>query len=95
MTDPVHEIGITELYQEIRHLSDKLTDYVNRQDREQVSLTHRMAEVEKDQTEMRAQIQAEHLRRMAAKHQAWIATWTALIFPVVVAVVLALVLNKG
>lgn len=95
MTEPVHEIGIAELYQEIRTLSDKLTDYVNRQDREQVSLTHRVSELEKDATDLRVRLEAEYLRRQAAKHQAWIATWTALIFPVIVAVVLAVILTKG
>lgn len=95
MTPPMHEIGIAELYQEIRSLSDKLTEYVNRQDREQVSLSHRVAELEKDHTDLRVKLEAEYARRQAAKHQAWIATWTALIFPVIVAVILALIMSKG
>lgn len=95
MTMPTHEIGIAELYAEIRSLSDKLTDYVNRQDREQVSLAHRVTELEKDATDLRTRLEAENIRRQQAKHQAWIATWTALIFPIVLAVLFALFAAKG
>jgi hypothetical protein len=94
MTEPVHQIGMTELYQELRSLGDKLSDYMGRQDVESNSLTHRVGELEKDLTEMKSKQEADAVRRSNVSFQIKMAFASSLIFPILVAVVVAL-LMKG
>lgn len=95
MTEPVHQIGMTELYQELRSLGDKLSEYMNRQDVESNTLGHRVAELEKDLTEMKAKHEAEAVRRSNVGFQIKLAFATSLIFPILLMVVGALFMAKG
>lgn len=95
MSEPVHQIGMTELYQELRSLGDKLSDYMGRQDVESNSLTHRVAELEKDLTEMKSRHEAEEVRRSNVGFQIKLTLATSLIFPILLMVVGALFITKG
>lgn len=95
MSEPVHQIGMAELYQELRSLGDKLSDYMNRQDVESNTLQHRVGEVEKDLAEMKSRQEAEAVRRSNTSFQIKMAIATALVFPILVAVVTALLIAKG
>jgi len=78
-----HKIGIPELYTEVRTIGDKLTEYINRQDVQSTSLSHRVAELEKDMTDIRANQQAEKAQRAANTRQVWMATFTSLLLPLI------------
>lgn len=86
---------MTELYQEIRSLGDKLSDYMGRQDVESNSLAHRVGELEKDFTDMRARHEAEAVRRSNTSFQIKLAIATSFFFPILVMVVGALLMTKG
>lgn len=90
----VHSIGMTELYTEIRTLGDKLTDYINRHDVESSKHAHEIAELRKDLTALEVKFETETLRRATASKQAFWAILTSLVFPVLVAVVVAVMLAK-
>lgn len=94
MTEPVHQIGMTELYQELRSLGDKLSDYMGRQDVESNTLTHRVTELEKDLTAMQSRHEADEVRRSNVSFQIKMAFATAFLFPVLV-VVVGLLISKG
>lgn len=94
MTEPVHQIGMTELYQELRSLGDKLSEYMNRQDVESNTLGHRVAELEKDLTELKHGQEAEKVQRSAASFQIKMAIATSLVFPILVLIV-GLLIAKG
>lgn len=95
MTEPVHQIGMTELYQELRSLGDKLSEYMNRQDVESNTLGHRVAELEKDLTELKHAQEAEKVRRSTTSFQVKMAIVTSFVFPILVAVIVALLMTKG
>lgn len=95
MNEPVHQIGMTELYQELRSLGDKLSDYMNRQNVESNGLLHRVDELEKDLAEMKSKQEAEAVRRSNTSFQIKMAFATALLFPVLVAVIVGLLAMKG
>lgn len=95
MSEPVHQIGMTELYQELRSLGDKLSDYMGRQDVESNSLSHRVAELEKDLAEVRSKHEAEEVRRSNTSLQIKLAIASSFIFPILVMVVGALLMTKG
>lgn len=95
MAEPVHQIGMTELYQELRSLGDKLSDYMGRQDVESNSLSHRVSELEKDHAEMRSRQEAEEVRRSNTSFQIKLAFATSFIFPILVMIVGALIMAKG
>lgn len=95
MTEPVHQIGMTELYQELRSLGDKLSDYMGRQDVESNSLIHRVSELEKDLAHMESRHEAEEVRRSNVSFQIKLAFVTSLVFPILVMVVGALWMTKG
>lgn len=95
MTEPVHQIGMTELYQELRALGDNLSKYMNRQDVESSTLKHRVEELEKDLNEMKSTQQAETVRRSNTNFQIKMALATSLLFPILVAVIVALFITKG
>jgi hypothetical protein len=78
-----HEIGIPELYGEVRLIGDKLTEYINRQDVSSTSLTHRVAELEKDLAEVKACQQSDKAQRAQTSRQLWMATLTAFFFPLI------------
>jgi hypothetical protein len=78
-----HEIGIPELYGEVRIIGDKLTEYINRQDVQSTSLAHRVQELEKDLLDIKACQQADKAEKRANARQVWMATLTAFIFPLV------------
>lgn len=90
----VHSIGMTELYTEIRSLSDKLSEYVNRQDVQTTSHGHEIVELKKDLTDLTARFEAEQLRRANTARQAFWAIMTALVFPILV-MVLGYYITKG
>jgi len=93
MSEPM-QIGIPELYQEIRSLGDRLTDYVNRQDVTSSTNTHKIGELEKDLTELKAKYEAEAVRRSNTNFQIKMAFLTALIFPILV-IVVGLLITRG
>lgn len=93
--EPVHQIGMTELYQELRSLGDKLSEYMNRQDVESNTLRHRVDELDKDLTELKSNLQAETVRRSNTNFQIKMAFATSLLFPILVAVIVALMITKG
>ncbi len=95
MMEPVHQIGMTELYQELRSLGDKLSEYMNRQDVESNTLRHRVDELDKDLTELKSNLQAETVRRSNTNFQIKMAFATSLLFPILVAVIVALMITKG
>lgn len=95
MTEPVHQIGMTELYNEIRALSDRFTEYTSRHGVESTSINHKIGELEKDLAEVRADLKAEAVRRSNTAWQMKLAVASSLIFPIIVAVVTALLLSKG
>jgi len=78
-----HKIGIPELYGEVRIIGDKLTEYINRQDVQSTSLTHRVVELEKDLAEVKACQQNDKTQRAATSRQLWMATLTAFLFPLI------------
>ena len=88
-----HKIGIPELYGEVRTIGDKLTEYINRQDVQFTSQGHRLSELEKDVSDLKAQHQAEHAEKKALSRQLWLSTLTALFFPVIL-LVLGLVIAR-
>lgn len=90
----VHSIGMTELYTEIRNLGDKLSDYINRHDVESSTHAHQINELRNDLTTLENKFETETLRRTMASRQAFWAILTSLVFPVVVAVVVFVTLNK-
>lgn len=81
-----HKIGIPELYTEVRIVGDKLTEYINRTDVSSTSQGHRINELEKDISELKAQHQAEKAEKKALSRQLWMSTLTALFFPVILLV---------
>lgn len=95
MPEPVHQIGMAELYQELRSLGDKLSDYMGRQDVESNSLVHRVSELEKDLAHMESRHEAEEVRRSNVSFQIKLAFATSLIFPIILMVVGALFMTKG
>jgi hypothetical protein len=95
MTEDGYKIGIPELYQEIRSLGDRLTEYVNRQDVTSSTQSHRIAELEKDFSDLNSRLETETLRRSNTNFQIKMAFLTALVFPIVVGVVVALMIAKG
>jgi len=90
----VHSIGMTELYTEIRSLGDKLGDYINRHDVESSTHAHQIADLRNDLTALEVKFEAERLSRVTASRQAFWAIMTALVFPVVVGVTVALLLTN-
>lgn len=95
VTEDGYKIGIPELYQEIRSLGERLTEYVNRQDVTSNTQTHRIAELEKDFSDMKTSYETEMIRRSNTNFQIKMAFLTALIFPILVGVVVALIMAKG
>lgn len=95
MSEPVHQIGITELYNEIRSLSERFTEYMSRHGVETASTGHKIAELEKDLTEVKADLKAEAVRRSNTAWQMKLAVASSLVFPIIVAVVTALIMAKG
>ena len=99
MEDPLgdekHVIGIPELYQEMRSLGDKLTDYINRQDVASNTAAHQIDELRRDLDDLQVRFESEQVRRANTTRQAWMATLTSLVFPVVVAVVVAILMSKN
>lgn len=95
MNEPVHQIGMTELYQEIRSLGDRLTEYINRQDVTSSTQNHRITELEKDFAELKSRHEAEEVRRSNTNFQIKMAFLTAFVFPIVVGVVIAAFALKG
>lgn len=91
----MHQIGMTELYQELRSLGDSLSKYMNRQDVESSTFRHRIEELEKDLTEMKSKQEAESVRRSNTNFQIKMAFATSLLFPILVAVIVALMITKG
>ena len=91
MTDPVHQIGMTELYNEIRGLGDKFTEHTSRQGVESAQTNHRVSELEKDLTEVKADMKAEAIRRSTQGWQLKMAFITALVFPILIAVLTTLI----
>lgn len=88
------QIGIPELYQEIRSLGDRLADFANRQDVTSSTHTHKISELEKDLAEIKAKQEAESVRRSNTNFQIKMAFLTALIFPILV-IVVGLLLTKN
>lgn len=95
MTEPVHQIGIPELYAEIRSLSDRLTEYMSRQSVESAQFALKIGELEKDHAELKAELRAEGIKRSTQAWQLKLAVATSLIFPLVVAAVTILLMSKG
>lgn len=95
MNEPVHQIGMTELYQEIRSLGDRLTEYINRQDVTSNTQSHRIAELEKDFADLKSKLETETVRRSNTNFQIKMAFLTALVFPIIVGVVIAAFAMKG
>lgn len=95
MTEPVHQIGITELYNEIRSLSERFTEYMSRHGVESTSVNHKITDLEKDLAEVKADLKAEAVRRSNTAWQMKLAVASSLIFPIIVAVVTALLMSKG
>ncbi len=91
----MHQIGITELYNEIRTLSERFTAYMSQHGVESASTSHKILELEKDLAEVKADLKAEAVRRANSAWQMKLAVASSLIFPIVVAVVTALLLTKG
>lgn len=94
MSEPVHQIGMTELYNEIRGLGDKFTEHTSRQGVESAQTNHRVGELEKDLTEVRADIKAEAIRRSTLAWQLKMAFITALASPILVTVISTLITAK-
>jgi hypothetical protein len=88
-----HKIGIPELYGEVRTIGDKLTEYINRQDVQFTSQGHRIQELEKDLVEVKLALQSEKAEKKAFSRQLWLATLTALFFPIIL-LVLGLVIAR-
>lgn len=95
MSEPVHEIGMTELYNEIRSLSDRLTDYMSRHGVESAQFALKIGELEKDLAELKSEQRAEAIKRGSQTWQLKLAVATSLIFPLIVAFVTALLITKG
>lgn len=95
MTEPMHQIGMTELYNEIRALSDRFTEYTSRHSVESTSVNHKIGELEKDLAEVRADLKAEGIRRSNTAWQMKLAVASSLVFPIIVAVVTILFAAKG
>jgi hypothetical protein len=95
VSEPVHQIGITELYNEIRALSERFTEYMSRHSVESTSMNHKVSELEKDLAEVKADLKAEHVRRSNTAWQMKLAVASSLIFPIIVGVVVALIVSKG
>lgn len=89
------QIGIPELYQELRSLGDRLVEYINQQNVTSTTQTHHITELEKDLNEMKTRLEAESVRRSNTNFQIKMAFLTALVFPIVVGVVVSLLLMKG
>lgn len=90
----MHSIGMTELYTEIRSLGDKLSEYINRHDVESATHSHEIAELRKDLTSLEIKFEAETTRRTLASKQAMWAILSSLVFPIMVAVIAAVLLTK-
>lgn len=88
----VHSIGMTELYNEIRSLGDKFSDYVNRHDVEASTHALLIADLRVDLAALEVKFEAERLSRVTASRQAFWAIMTALVFPVAVGIIVAVVL---
>ena len=95
MGDDKHVIGIPELYQEMRSLGDKLVDYINRQDIQSTSQNHQIDELRRDLDELKLKLEGEQIRRATATRQAWMATLSSFLFPILVIVVSAWITTKG
>lgn len=95
MSEPVHQIGITELYNEIRALSERFTEYMSRHSVESTSMSHKVSELEKDLAEVKADLKAEHVRRSNTAWQMKLAVSSSLIFPIIVGIIVALITAKG
>jgi len=95
VTEPVHQIGIPELYNEIRGLSDRLTEYMGRQGVESAQFALKIGELEKDLQELKSEQKAEAIKRGSQTWQLKLAVATSLIFPLIVAFVTALIITKG
>lgn len=95
MTEPVHQIGMTELYNEIRSLSERFTEFTNRQGIESAQFNHKISELEKDLAEMKSELKAESIRRSTQGWQLKMAFLTSVLFPILVAVVMGILMAKG
>ena len=93
MTEPVHQIGMTELYTEIRSLSERLTEYMSRQGVESAQFALKIGELEKDLAKLESDIRTESVKRSSQTWQLKLAVATSLIFPLIVAFVTALILK--
>ena len=95
MTEPVHQIGMTELYQEIRALNDRFSEYINKTDVNSSTQSHRIAELEKDLADMKSKLESEAVRRSNTNFQIKMAFFTAFVFPILVGVVMGVLMLKG
>lgn len=95
MTEPMHQIGMTELYNEIRSLSERLTEYMSRQGVESAQFSLKIIELEKDLGELKSEVRSETVKRSTQSWQLKLAVVTSLIFPLLVAVVTTLYIMKG
>lgn len=95
MSEPVHQIGMTELYTEIRGLSERLTEYMSRQGVESAQFSLKIGELEKDLTELKSELRAESMKRSTQSWQLKLAVITSLVFPLIVAFVMYLLTLKG
>ena len=93
MTEPVHQIGMTELYTEIRSLSERLTEYMSRQGVESAQFALKIGELEKDLAKLESEIKTEAVKRSSQSWQLKLAVATSLVFPLIVAFVTALILK--
>lgn len=95
MNEAVHQIGMTELYTEIRTLSERLTEYMSRQGVESAQFALKIGELEKDLAKLESEIKTEAVKRSSQSWQLKLAVITSLIFPIIVAGVTLLLMSKG
>ena len=95
MSEPVHQIGMTELYTEIRGLSERLTEFMSRQSVEAAQFALKIGELEKDLAELKSELRTEAIKRSSQSWQLKLAVATSLLFPLIVAFVMYLLTLKG
>ncbi len=90
-----YTIGIAELYNEIRQLSEKMTEYIGRHSVVSATQEHKIAELSRDLEEFRGKLETEKTQRDALGKQFWFSLLSSLILPIIVMVVGGMIIAKG
>lgn len=93
--EPGYTVGFSELYSELKILSDKLTDYMNAQNVHTAEQDFKISQMSTDLEGMQNRMDAEKGQRDALSRQFWFSLLSSLVLPIMVLLVGGWIMTKG